>query len=74
MISILAVLSLGGLVPILIELVIAGLILWLLWWFIGYVGLPEPFAKVARVIIALVAVIYLINLLLSLNGGGFITR
>jgi hypothetical protein len=48
--------------------VVAGLILWLLWWFIGYVGLPEPFNKVARVIIALVAVVFLIGLLLNISG------
>ena len=70
----LAALSLGGLMPLLIEISIAGLIFYLLWWFIGYVGIPEPFNKVARVVIALVALIYLINLLLSLSGQGFITR
>ena len=70
----LAALSLGGLMPLLIEIIIAGLIFYLLWWFIGYVGIPEPFNKVARVVIALVALIYLINLLLSLSGQGFITR
>ncbi len=69
-----ALISLSGLLPLLVELVIVGLILWLLIWFIGYVGLPEPFNKVARVIIILVGIVYLINLLLSLNGNGFISR
>lgn len=69
----LAVISLGGLVPLLINIVVVGLILWLLFWLIGYVGLPEPFAKVARVILAVVAVIWLINLLLGLTGNAFIT-
>ena len=58
----------SGLVGLLITLVIAGLIFWLLWWFVGYIGLPEPFNKVARVIIALVAVVFLINLLMGLGG------
>lgn len=58
----------SGLVGLLITLVVAGLIFWLLWWFVGYIGLPEPFNKVARVIIALVAVVFLINLLLGLGG------
>lgn len=63
----------SSLVNALITLVVVGLILWLLHWFITYVGLPEPFAKVAKVILALVAVIFLINLLLSFTGhGGFI--
>jgi hypothetical protein len=52
----------------LVYLVVAGLVFWLLWWFIGYIGLPEPFNKVARVIIALFAVVFLINLLLGIGG------
>jgi len=67
MISLLAALSLEGLVPILIQLVVVGLVLYLLFWFIGYVGLPDPFAKIAKAIIALVGVIYLIQLLLALT-------
>ena len=70
----LAALSVGGLVPLLIELVVVGLVVYLLWWLIGYIGLPAPFDKVARVIVALVAVIWLINLLLGLSGNAFITR
>jgi hypothetical protein len=56
------------LLSLLISLVIAGLIFWLIWWFIGYVGLPEPFNKVARVLIGLVALVFLINLLMGING------
>jgi len=52
----------------LITLVVVGLICWLVWWFISYVGLPEPFAKVARVLVALVALIFLINFLLGFTG------
>ncbi len=68
-----AAISVGGLVPLLINIVVVGLVLWLLLWLISYVGLPDPFAKVARVILAVVAVIWLINLLLSLTGNAFIT-
>lgn len=60
--------QLSDLVPLLIQLVIVGLILWLLVWFVGWAGIPEPFAKVARVLIGLVGLIYLINLLLSISG------
>lgn len=66
----LASISIGGLVPLLINIIVVGLILWLLWWLISYVGLPEPFAKVARVILA--AVVWIINLLLGLTGNAFI--
>jgi hypothetical protein len=51
------------LLTVLLQLVVVGLICYLLWWLIGYIGLPEPFDKVARVIIALVAVIFIIGLL-----------
>ena len=58
----------SSLLTLLITLVIVGLIAWLLMWFIGYVGLPEPFMKVAKVLIGLVVLIYLISLLLGFAG------
>lgn len=51
-----------------IILVVAGLICWLIWWFISYIGLPEPFNKVARVLVALVALVFLVNFLLGFTG------
>jgi hypothetical protein len=59
-----------GLVNLLIWLIGMGIIFYLLWWLIAYIALPEPFAKVARVILAFVAVIILIDLILSLTGNG----
>lgn len=67
---IIAAVSSSGLVSALITLVVVGLIIWLLHWFLTYVGLPEPFAKIAKVILALVAVIFLINILLSFTDHG----
>ncbi len=65
----------GGLISLLVTLVILGLIFYAIWWFLGYIGLPAPFDKVARVIVALVALIVVIDILLSINGGGLgITR
>jgi hypothetical protein len=61
--------DISSLVSIVISLMIIGGVCWLLWWLIGYIGLPEPFNKIARVIIAVVAVLFCINLLLSLGGG-----
>jgi hypothetical protein len=57
-----------ALLSLLITLVIGGLIFWLIWWFLGYVGIPEPFNKVARVLVGLFALIFLINILLSFTG------
>lgn len=74
MIPFIAALSIGGLVPLLIEVLIVAGVCYLLWWLVGYINPPQPFAKILQVIIAVVAVLYLVNLLLSLNGSGFITR
>lgn len=57
-----------GLVSLLMYIIVAGLIFWLLWWLLQQVALPEPFAKVARIILAVVAVLFIINLLLGLIG------
>ena len=61
-------LNADSMIRIVIWLVCIGLIFWLLWWLISYVGLPEPFLKVARVVLALAGVIVLIKILLSLAG------
>jgi len=63
--------SLSGLLGLVVYLVIIGLIFWVIWWFLGYVGVPEPFNKVIRVIIGLVALIIVINLLLGFAGHPF---
>lgn len=60
--------STSALLPLVISLVLAGLIFWLIWWFVGYVGLPEPFNKVVRVLVGLVVLVYLIDLLMGLGG------
>lgn len=61
--------SIGGLVGMLVWIIVIGLIFYLLWWLISYVGLPQPFDKIARIIIAVVAVIIIINFLLTLAGS-----
>lgn len=58
----------SALLSLLIGVIVVGLIFYLLWWLIGYCGLPEPFNKVARVILAVVAVLFLINVLLQVAG------
>lgn len=68
MIPILAIVSGEAVISALIWLVCLGLIFFLLNWLIGYVALPEPFAKVAKVILAVAAVVVLINVILSIAG------
>jgi len=73
MIILLAAISGASLIQALIWIVIAAVIWWLINWAISYIGIPEPFNKVLRVILALVAVVFLINALLAIAGKPFIT-
>ena len=66
--------SLSGAVTIVLYLIVAGLIFWLLTWLIDYVGVPEPFRKVAKIVLAVLAVLVIIGILLSLMGGQPIFR
>lgn len=61
-------LSLSALVFAVIYLIIAGLVFGVLWWLVGYCALPEPFAKAARVVVAVAAVLVVIGMLLHLVG------
>lgn len=61
--------SLSAIVPVIVQLVIAGLIFWLLWWLVVFTNPPEPFQKVAKVLLAIVAVLVVIGLLLTISGG-----
>jgi hypothetical protein len=58
----------SGILGLLVTLVVVGLCFWLVMWFIAWVGIPEPFNKVIKVIIGLVCFVYLIHVLLSLAG------
>jgi predicted tellurium resistance membrane protein TerC len=66
--------SLSGAVTVIVYLIVAGLIFGLLWWLIGYCGLPQPFDKVARVVVAVLSVLVVIGILLSLVGGSPLFR
>ena len=56
----------NGLLTLVIYIMVVGLIAYLLWWLIGYIALPEPFGKVARVVVAVVAVVLLVGVLMQL--------
>lgn len=62
-------LGIENLVQIVVYLLVVGGIFWLLLWLIGYFGLPEPFAKIAKGIIMIVGVLILINILLGFVGS-----
>ncbi len=63
-----AVTGVSGALNLLVYLVIVALIFWCIWWFVGYVGIPEPFNKVIRVVLGLVALIIVVNILLGMIG------
>ncbi len=60
--------SLTLLVRALVYLVVGGLIVWVLWWVLQQAKIPQPFDKVARVVLILVAALIVIGSLLSLIG------
>lgn len=61
--------STSAAVSAIISLVVAGLIFGLLYWLIGVCKIPEPFNNVARVILAVLAVLVCIGILLSFVSG-----
>jgi uncharacterized membrane protein YhdT len=56
------------LLSVLLYLVVWGLVLYVLWWGIGRLGLPEPFSKVATVVLVVLTVVVLLNLLFGFVG------
>ena len=68
----LAVISGSSILTVVIWLVVAGLIYWILTWGLAQIGLPEPFSKIANVVLVLLVVIVVINALLTLAGHPFI--
>ena len=67
-----AAITVDSVLSIIVYLVIVGLILWVISWFVAYVGVPEPFNRVIRVVLGLVALIIVIDVLLSFIGHGII--
>jgi hypothetical protein len=60
--------SIAALLMAILWIVVIGLCFWLIYWLIGVIAPPEPFRKIALVILAVAAVIICISVLLSLVG------
>lgn len=58
----------GSLVALVVYLLVVGLIIWLLIWLIDYIPVPEPFNRVAKIVIMVVGVLIVIYVLLGLVG------
>ena len=61
------------LTSILVYVVVWGIVLYVLWWALGKLALPEPFAKIGLVVLVLLTVIVLLNLLFGFIGAPLIT-
>lgn len=61
--------SISAAVHVVVYLVVAGLIFWLCWWALDRIAPPQPFRKVAEVVLILLAVLVVIGVLLSLVSG-----
>ena len=61
--------SLNVFMQTVIYLLVLGLIVWLLYWLIGVVNPPEPFRKVATVVLAILSVLAVVTVLMGLVTG-----
>jgi hypothetical protein len=59
---------LTSLIHLVIYLIVAGVIIWLLLYLIDVIPLPEPFNRVARIVIIVIGVLIVILALLSFIG------
>lgn len=57
---------------LLIQLLIAGVVFYLVIWLVNWIGIPAPIDKVIKAIVGIALVIYLVNVLAALGGHPFI--
>jgi len=50
-----------SLISLLITVIIVGLLAWLVLWALAEIGLPEPFAKVAKVLLVVIILVFLLQ-------------
>jgi uncharacterized protein YhhL (DUF1145 family) len=66
-----------GLIYLVIYVIVIALVIWLLLWLIEQLPLPEPFGRVARIVLLVVGILIVILLLLQfagIVGGGRLPR
>lgn len=59
----------SGLLGLFLQLVVLGLIFYVLFWGLSKVNLPEPFNKILFVILVIIVVVVLVNILFGLSGN-----
>ena len=55
-------------ITLLFHVLIVLLILALIWWVLGMIGLPAPITKVATIILVIIGCLYLILILAKMAG------
>lgn len=55
-------------IGLLIQLLILGIVVGIIWWVLDYLPVPEPFNKVIKVVAVVVFVIAVIYLLMGIGG------
>jgi len=56
---------------LLITILVICVIFSLVWWILTQLPLPDPFGRIARVVVVVIGCLVLINLLMGLTGAGF---
>lgn len=56
----------------LLAVVIWGVVFYVCWWGLGKIGLPEPWNKVATLLLVILTVVILLNLFMGLVAEPFI--
>ena len=57
-----------GLVGLLILVLVLGIVVWLVIWLIDTIPLPDPFGRIAKVLIAVIALLIILARALPLLG------
>lgn len=57
-------------ISLLLTLVVIAAVAWALFAIVGLIPLPEPFGQIARIIIGLIILLWVISVLASLLGHG----
>lgn len=58
-------------INLLVSIVVVGLVVWLFLYLIDYIGIPQPFNKVIKILVMLISVVWLLGVLLPLIGVKF---
>lgn len=61
-------------ISLLINLLILFLIVGLIYWAFTLFPLPEPLNRIVLLVLAIITIIFVIDLLLGLTGGGVLWR